>query len=72
MTLDAMGCQKEIAERIQERDADYLFVLKANHGKITINLLSAASAKESLRGKRKKAAWDEEYMTRLLTSHFMR
>ena len=31
VTLDAMGCQKEIAERILEREADYLFVLKANH-----------------------------------------
>jgi predicted transposase YbfD/YdcC len=32
VTLDAMGCQKEIALRILERKADYLFVLKANHG----------------------------------------
>src|SRR5512143_3876491 len=27
-----MGCQKAIAERILERQADYLLVLKANHG----------------------------------------
>jgi predicted transposase YbfD/YdcC len=32
VTLDAMGCQKEIAERIQAKGADYLLVLKANHG----------------------------------------
>jgi predicted transposase YbfD/YdcC len=32
VTLDAMGCQKEIAERIRAKDADYLLVLKANHG----------------------------------------
>jgi hypothetical protein len=33
VTLDAMGCQKEIAERIRARGADYLLVLKANHGR---------------------------------------
>ena len=31
VTLDAMGCQKEIAERIRAKGADYLLVLKANH-----------------------------------------
>jgi predicted transposase YbfD/YdcC len=31
VTLDAMGCQKEIAERIQAKGADYLLGLKANH-----------------------------------------
>ena len=33
VTLDAMGCQKEIAEQIQAKRADYLLVLKANHGR---------------------------------------
>src|SRR5512144_593700 len=32
VTLDAMGCQKDIAQRIVDRQADYLLVLKANHG----------------------------------------
>jgi predicted transposase YbfD/YdcC len=32
VTLDAIGCQKEIAERIRAKGADYLLVLKANHG----------------------------------------
>ena len=32
VTLDAMGCRKEIAERIRAKGADYLLVLKANHG----------------------------------------
>lgn len=31
VTLDAMGCQKEIAQRILASRADYLFGLKANH-----------------------------------------
>src|ERR687884_688831 len=33
VTLDAMGCQKDIAAKIRDRDADYLLVLKANHGR---------------------------------------
>jgi predicted transposase YbfD/YdcC len=33
VTLDATGCQKEIAERIRAKGADYLLVLKANHGR---------------------------------------
>jgi predicted transposase YbfD/YdcC len=32
VTLDAMGCQKAIAQRILDRRADYLLGLKANHG----------------------------------------
>jgi predicted transposase YbfD/YdcC len=33
VTLDAMGCQREIAERIRAKGADYLLVLKADHGR---------------------------------------
>jgi predicted transposase YbfD/YdcC len=33
VTLDAMGCRKGIAERIRAKGADYLLVLKANHGR---------------------------------------
>src|SRR5512135_3216295 len=32
VTVDAMGCQKDIAQRILDRQADYLLGLKANHG----------------------------------------
>lgn len=32
VTLDAMGCQKDIAREIQEADADYVLALKGNHG----------------------------------------
>src|SRR4051794_9194929 len=31
VTIDAMGCQKEIARTIREEGADYLLALKANH-----------------------------------------
>src|SRR5919205_402271 len=33
VTLDAMGCQKQIAARIRAKGADYLLALKANHGR---------------------------------------
>jgi len=32
VTLDAMGCQKNIAKEIQEADADYVLALKGNQG----------------------------------------
>ena len=30
VTIDAMGCQKAVAQKIREKDADYLLALKAN------------------------------------------
>ena len=33
VTLDAMGCQKDIAARIRAKGADYLLGLKATHGR---------------------------------------
>jgi predicted transposase YbfD/YdcC len=32
VTIDAMGCQKTIAEKIREKGADYLLALKGNQG----------------------------------------
>ncbi len=34
VTIDAMGCQKEIAADIIGRDADYVLALKENHGRL--------------------------------------
>ena len=34
VTIDAMGCQKEIARTIRGRKADYVLALKANHEKL--------------------------------------
>ncbi len=34
VTIDAMGCQKEIARTIRERPADYVLALKANHERL--------------------------------------
>jgi predicted transposase YbfD/YdcC len=46
VTIDAMGCQKEIARTIRDEGADYLLALKANH--------------ERLYGQ-VKAFWEEAY-----------
>ena len=32
MTIDAMGCQKEGAAQIADKEADYVLALKGNHG----------------------------------------
>ena len=34
VTIDAMGCQKDIAETIVDKDADYVFSLKGNQGNL--------------------------------------
>ena len=34
VTIDAMGCQKEIAQTIIDRDADYVLALKENQGRL--------------------------------------
>lgn len=34
VTIDAMGCQKDIAKTILEREADYLLAVKGNQGKL--------------------------------------
>ena len=34
VTLDAMGCQTDIAQTIVDSDADYVFALKANQGQL--------------------------------------
>ncbi len=34
ITIDAMGCQKEIAEKIIDKDADYVLALKGNQGNL--------------------------------------
>ncbi|BCA96270.1 hypothetical protein TUM19329_26310 [Legionella antarctica] len=34
VTIDAMGCQKEIAEKIVKQKGDYLLALKGNQGNL--------------------------------------
>jgi predicted transposase YbfD/YdcC len=35
VTIDAMGCQKEIARKIKDKDADYVLALKGNQGSLS-------------------------------------
>jgi predicted transposase YbfD/YdcC len=32
VTIDAMGCQREIAQKVKDKKADYIFALKGNQG----------------------------------------
>jgi len=34
VTIDAMGCQREIAEKIKDKQADYVLALKGNQGSL--------------------------------------
>ena len=34
VSIDAMGCQKDIAEKIQKQGGDYLFAVKGNQGRL--------------------------------------
>jgi predicted transposase YbfD/YdcC len=34
VTIDAMGCQRKIAEKVLDKDADYIFGLKGNQGSL--------------------------------------
>jgi len=56
VTIDAMGCQKEIAKEIIEGKADYVLALKENHAElyeaVTLYLDSLWD------GKHKEVAWD--------------
>ena len=38
VTIDAMGCQKKIAEKIIEKEADYILALKGNQGNLAKNV----------------------------------
>ena len=38
VTIDAMGCQKEIAKKIGEKEADYVLALKGNQGTLSADV----------------------------------
>jgi predicted transposase YbfD/YdcC len=52
VTLDAMGCQKEMAQTITEQGADYVLALKDNHPTLhgEVELLCEDSKAERLDG----------------------
>ncbi len=63
VTIDAMGCQKEIARTIREREADYLLALKANHEHLYEQVVAffdgACARKLKGDGIRYHREWDE-------------
>lgn len=51
VTIDAMGCQKNIAQQVVEQDADYLLAVKANQGELHENI-------KDLFGCGERTGWD--------------
>lgn len=49
VTIDAMGCQKEIAKHIVDRGGDYLLTVKANQKKLLADI--QATVEKALEGK---------------------
>jgi len=41
VTIDAMGCQKKIAEKIVKKDADYILMVKDNQKNLRIQIEDA-------------------------------
>lgn len=41
VTMDAMGCQKDIAATVRERGADYILGLKGNQPTLQVEVLKA-------------------------------
>lgn len=59
VSLDAMGCQKKIAQEIHFGGGDYLLALKANHGTLhgeVVSLFADSEALEHGRSKGRKVA----------------
>jgi predicted transposase YbfD/YdcC len=47
VTIDAMGCQKKIAAKIREREADYILAVKENHPNLYEEIRSSFSSLKS-------------------------
>src|SRR5436189_107812 len=47
VTTDAMGCQKEIAQAIQEQKGDYILAVKDNQPNLHAEMQAAFAAAES-------------------------
>jgi predicted transposase YbfD/YdcC len=54
VTIDAMGCQREIAGKIIDREADYILAVKGNQGSLEEN------AEETVRFTKAAEEWEED------------
>ncbi|MDE6445011.1 MAG: ISAs1 family transposase [Muribaculaceae bacterium] len=74
VTIDAMGCQREIAKTIMERGADYILEDNAAQNfsllnRIGLNVIKNAKVSSmGVKGHRKKAGWDNDYLLYALKS----
>lgn len=69
VSLDAMGCQKKIAQEIHFAGGDYLLALKGNHGTLHGEVVSLFVDPEALRYGQKKGAIYEEYRGEMEKGH---
>ena len=46
VTIDAMGCQKEIAAKIRERGADYVLAVKGNQDHLEVDVVAYFAARD--------------------------
>jgi len=61
ITIDAMGCQKEIAQKIIKEKADYVLAVKANHKKLYKDLITQFDQADDFLGRGRnlpKNRWD--------------
>lgn len=74
VTIDAMGCQKEIAAKIVAGHGDYLLALKENHPTLheavcqEFTAALEADIKDNIRGKRFRACLSTDTRERILRS----
>ena len=50
VTIDAMGCQRDIAQTILDKKADYVLALKGNQGSLCEDVVAVAPPEQKARG----------------------
>ena len=81
VTIDAIGRPRAIAQKIIEKKGDYILALKGNQGTLRDDVAlfareqkavgfkdTPASRDETLRMRRKVAAWDDEALARAIAA----
>ena len=60
ITIDAMGCQRDIAQKVVEKKADYVLALKGNQGSLRedVELFAAEQKAAGFRDRRTSPASD--------------
>ena len=59
VTIDAMGCQKEIAKKIVAKEADYVLALKGNQGTLSADVELFFTEQKARKFKDTKVSWHE-------------